>query len=217
MAVPKKAPKATTCRMFDTPFIEWFSRIHPATPFLFWIPVIVALAGWSLYVGVAPGMLAGLMVAGFVLWTFAEYMLHRYVFHFIGPQGWKRRFQFIFHGVHHDFPQDAARLVMPLGVSVPIGLVFYLLMSAALPGPMAVAMMCGFGIGYLTYDGIHYATHHARMKSRLGKYLKRYHMVHHFTGLEGMWGVSSPVWDWIFGTAEDLREKRGTTTRAAQS
>jgi sterol desaturase/sphingolipid hydroxylase (fatty acid hydroxylase superfamily) len=208
MAVPKKPAKVSSCRMFDTPFMEQFSRIHPATPFVFWVPVIALLIGWALHNGVGLGMLALLLFTGCLLWTFAEYMLHRYVFHFIGPEGWKRRFQFIFHGVHHDFPQDAGRLVMPLGVSIPIGLLFYLAMTLLVPELYALCLLSGFGVGYLSYDGIHYATHHARMKSRVGKYLKRYHMIHHHTGLEGMWGVSSPLWDWIFGTAEDLRDKR---------
>ena len=204
----KKAPKAATCRMFETPFIEWFSRIHPVTPFLFWVPVLALMSWWSLRADLAGGWFAALVVAGWLAWSLAEYLLHRYVFHYIGPQSWKRRFHFIFHGVHHDYPQDAHRLVFPLGVSITIGLVFYLAMNAAVGQLYASALFVGFGGGYLLYDGIHYFTHHLKARSRMGKFLKRYHMVHHHTGVEGMWGVSQPFWDYLLGSQRDLRQRR---------
>ena len=58
----------------------------------------------------------------------------------------------------------------------------------------------GFIIGYLIYDYIHYSTHHFPMRSGLAKYLKHYHLKHHYSGEGGRYGVSSPLWDWVFGT-----------------
>lgn len=209
MAKPmKKRVKRTTCRMFDTPLIEFFSRIHPLSPFAFWIPTLGLLSAFSLSKGVSLFSFVGLSLAGWLMWTLTEYLLHRYAFHYVGPRAWQRRFHFIAHGVHHDFPQDAARLVMPLGVSIPIGLVAYLAADALLPRPVACALMVGYGVGYLLYDAIHYATHHIKARTRVGKYLKRYHMIHHHAGVEGMWGVSQPLWDYLLGTAEDLRHKK---------
>jgi sterol desaturase/sphingolipid hydroxylase (fatty acid hydroxylase superfamily) len=199
MATGKRA-KPQSCRMFETPFIEFFSHIHPASPFVFWLPVLGGIGWWTLAQGLSPLLMLALMVAGWLCWTFTEYLLHRLVFHWIRPEGWKRRFHFIFHGVHHDFPQDARRLVMPLGVSIPIGLLFFLGVDALLARTYACSLFIGFGIGYLLYDGIHYFTHHLPAKSRLGKFLKRYHLVHHHTGVEGKWGVSTPIWDYVFGS-----------------
>ena len=169
----ERAPAArpVTCQMFETPLIERFSRIHPFSPFLFWLPVL----GYAAYraaangVGVLAGV--GLLLLGVLLWTFAEYVLHRWLFHYIGPGSWQRRLHFVAHGVHHDFPQDSDRLVMPLGASIPLGVVFYFAFRAAL-GPVLVdPMFVGFGIGYLAYDGTHYAIHHFRMSSRWGKWI----------------------------------------------
>jgi sterol desaturase/sphingolipid hydroxylase (fatty acid hydroxylase superfamily) len=148
---------------------------------------------------------AGLFVVGWLAWTLAEYVLHRFVFHWCGPQPWLRRFHFIFHGVHHDFPNDDKRLVMPLGVSIPVFLVFFLPCSALFGVPHTAAAMAGFGVGYLAYDGVHYFTHHMKARSRVGRYLKRFHMVHHFTGHDAKWGVSSPLWDVVFGTMEERK------------
>jgi sterol desaturase/sphingolipid hydroxylase (fatty acid hydroxylase superfamily) len=204
---PPAKGKTSSCRMFDTPLIEFFSHIHPASPFVFWLPVLAAIGWWTVAQGLSPILLLALMATGWLCWTLAEYLLHRFVFHWIGPKGWHRRFHFIFHGVHHDYPQDAKRLVMPLGVSIPLGLVFFLAVDALLPRSFAYALFIGFGIGYLFYDGIHYFTHHLPAKRRLGKFLKRYHLVHHHTGVEGKWGVSSPIWDYVFRSQDDVRAR----------
>ena len=54
--------------------------------------------------------------------------------------------------------------------------------------------------GYVCYDMIHYATHHFAMRDGVWKFLKRYHMMHHFKTPEQGFGVSSPLWDLLFGT-----------------
>ena len=187
--------RPVTCQMFETPLIERFSRVHPVMPFVFWLPVLGYLGVRA--AGNAVGILAGtgLLLGGLLLWTLAEYLLHRYLFHYSGPRSWQRRMHFVIHGVHHDFPQDSDRLVMPLGASIPMGVLFYALFRAVL-GPVLVdPVFIGFGLGYLAYDGTHYAIHHFRMSSRWGKWIKRHHMIHHHTGAHARWGVSSPLWD----------------------
>lgn len=193
--------------MFETPLIERFSRINPTTPFVFWLPVLGYLAYRT--VGNSVDLLAavGLLLAGLCTWTLAEYVLHRYLFHYMGPGDWQRRLHFIIHGVHHDFPSDADRLVMPLGASIPMGVGFYVAFRAAFGAVLVDPVFIGFGLGYLAYDGTHYAIHHFRMSSRYGKWIKRHHLVHHHAGENARWGVSTPLWDWVFGTMGDRVEK----------
>ena len=214
-AAEDRSARPVTCQMFETPLIERFSRISPVTPFLFWVPVLLYLAYRAVQNGVGATSMLALFLAGVLVWTLAEYVLHRYLFHYVGPRPWQRRLHFVIHGVHHDFPQDADRLVMPIGASIPMGVVFYAAMRLAL-GPVLVdPVFVGFAAGYLTYDGMHYAIHHFRMSSRLGKWLKRHHMIHHHTGMEARWGVSSPLWDWVFGTAGDDRAAEAPVSRDA--
>jgi dihydroceramide fatty acyl 2-hydroxylase len=203
--------RPVTCRMFETPLIERFSRVHPVAPFLFWTPVIALFGGRVFGSETSLPAAVGCFVAGLLIWSLAEYLLHRFVFHRIAPTPAGRRLYFVLHGVHHDFPSDGSRLVMPLGVSIPMGVAVYLLLRAVLGLAFGVstahveAVFMGFGAGYLAYDGIHYATHHFRMTSPIGRWLKRYHMVHHHTGENARWGVSSPLWDWVFGTMGETR------------
>jgi sterol desaturase/sphingolipid hydroxylase (fatty acid hydroxylase superfamily) len=94
---------------------------------------------------------------------------------------------------------------MPPAVSIPLSLVFYALffwiVGGLLRAPAWVApLYSGFGAGYLAYDLTHYATHHFPMRSGVLKYLKRYHMQHHYKTPDARYGVSSPLWDIVFGT-----------------
>lgn len=214
--------RAVSCRMFETPLIERFSRVHPLVPFVFWLPILGYFLIRSILRDVPLGSVAALFVGGVLLWSLTEYLLHRFVFHYIAPKLSARRRYFILHGVHHDFPQDATRLVMPLGVSIPMGVACYLLLTATLglvvPAVSYVdPVFVGFGIGYLAYDGIHFAVHHFHWNNRLFKWLKRYHMVHHHTGENARWGVSSPLWDWVFGTLGAAKPTTHSTKPARQT
>jgi len=111
-----------------------------------------------------------------------------------------RRFHFLLHGVHHDYPSDKDRLVMPLGASIPLGILFYALYYFTIGPVFGEPMYAGMTLGYLAYDGTHYAVHHFKQRTRLGRYVRRHHMMHHHADNSGGFGVSSPLWDVIFRT-----------------
>ncbi len=202
------AAKPTTTRMFQSALVEKFSRVHPATPFVAYIPLLL----WVLYRSVmrpeAPTVLAvaGLVAAGLLTWTLTEYLLHRYVFHWVNETTWGKRVHFILHGVHHDFPNDKDRLVMPLGASIPMAIIFYVLYRGLFGVAVGEPLYVGMGIGYLLYDGSHYAIHHFKQRTQLGKWIRKHHMVHHFADHEGGFGVSSPLWDIVFRTMPVKKE-----------
>ena len=107
---------------------------------------------------------------------------------------------FIIHGVHHDHPNDKMRLVMPPGASIPLALLFFGAFWLIFGSPTAYPLFAGFLVGYLTYDYMHYYLHHFVPKSTLGKRLREQHMRHHFQDHRYGYGVSSPIWDVVFGT-----------------
>jgi sterol desaturase/sphingolipid hydroxylase (fatty acid hydroxylase superfamily) len=199
--------------MFESDFIEWFSRIHPATPFVTWLPVVAVVLYRSVSrhdIGLAA--IAGCFVAGVLTWTLTEYVLHRYVFHWTKDTPRGRRLHFLIHGVHHDYPSDKDRLVMPLGVSVPLSLFFYWLFVMVMFGVhLGEPFFAGFVVGYLAYDGTHYAIHHFRPQTRIGKWLRRHHMLHHHADHDGGFGVSSPLWDLVFRTMPRAKRSGSAT------
>jgi len=192
-------------RLFRHPVLEALSHVHPIVPLLVWLPVIT----WLLYRAVSlhelgPGGLLATAVAALCAWTLTEYSLHRFVFHYPARGRLGRRFVYLFHGVHHEAPNDKTRLVMPPAGALPIVAILWLVFSLLLPHPWHEPFMAFFLAGYLAYDYIHFATHHFPMRHPLLRYLKQYHMQHHYSGEAGRYGVSSPVWDLVFGTYAPL-------------
>jgi sterol desaturase/sphingolipid hydroxylase (fatty acid hydroxylase superfamily) len=199
---------AEPIRLFKSDFMEFFTHISPITIIVIWLPIAVYLAASPLrrQAGAAfPAALPGGLLVGLFLWTLAEYTLHRFLFHHKPTSPRQERIMFLFHGIHHAQPQVKTRLVMPLPVSIPGFILFYalfqLIVGVLLGAPQWVGpLMSGFLLGYLIYDLTHYATHHLAMRSGYAKYIKRHHMQHHYKDPETRFGVSSPVWDWVFRT-----------------
>jgi dihydroceramide fatty acyl 2-hydroxylase len=195
-------------RLFKSDFLEFFTHISPAVIIGLWLPIVVVLlvyAGLTSKGNAFPVYLPLGFILGLLLWTLAEYTLHRFLFHHKPTSPRQERIFFLFHGVHHAQPQDKTRLVMPLPVSIPMALVFFglfhLILSGLLKAPQWVApVMAGFLAGYLVYDLTHYATHHFPMRRGYAKFVKRYHMQHHYKDPNKRFGVSSPVWDFVFHT-----------------
>ncbi len=195
-------------RLFKSDFLEFFTHISPITVLVIWLPVgsyfllksILTRSGGATASTIVPAFLLGLF-----LWTLSEYTLHRFVFHFRPQNALQERITFLFHGVHHAQPQCKTRLVMPPVVSIPMAAAFYalflLVFGSILRLPAWVApAFSGFILGYLAYDMTHYATHHFAMRSGYLKFLKRYHMQHHYKTPDKRFGVTSPIWDMVFKT-----------------
>jgi sterol desaturase/sphingolipid hydroxylase (fatty acid hydroxylase superfamily) len=88
---------------------------------------------------------------------------------------------------------------MPPSASLPIAIFFYVLFRLSL-GVYHAPFFAGFLVGYLMYDTMHYLVHAVMLPTRVGLFLKRQHMRHHFVDSEKNYGVSSPIWDFAFGT-----------------
>jgi len=194
-------------RLFRSGFFERLTHISPLVVLILWAPVsvyflIAALLTWPAHTSPLYIPLAWLL--GLFIWTFVEYVVHRFVFHWTPRAPWQERVLFLFHGVHHAQPQAKTRLVMPPAVSIPLALFFYglfYLVAGWLASAHWVApLFSGFVAGYLAYDMLHYATHHLPMRGKALKTLKRHHMLHHFKTPNQRFGVSSPLWDIVFGT-----------------
>ncbi len=192
--------KNETVRMFKSDIMEFLSHVHPATPLVLYLPVIAA----SVYFATVSTQLSILSVAelfglGLAIWTLLEYLIHRYAFHYEPTSRIGKQFHFIVHGIHHEYPNDAKRLVMPPALSIPLAIAFYGLFFVV-SGRASPAIWAGFACGYVCYDSIHYAIHHFPMKGRIWNRLKQHHLRHHYFDDHAGYGVSSPLWDYVFRT-----------------
>jgi sterol desaturase/sphingolipid hydroxylase (fatty acid hydroxylase superfamily) len=186
-------------QVFENTFIEkWFAQAHPITPGIWfgWIPV------YGLYQGFTTlrwwhTVLA--FVLGVLITSLIEYSLHRWVFHFTAKNRKERLRLFLLHGYHHDFPNDPMRLVLPPISIWPIAIVVGVVYHFAFGGYFW-PVFGGTALGYIAYDWVHYYTHHFNPKRGPGKWLKKYHMLHHFDSPNHRYGITSPLWDLVFRT-----------------
>ena len=191
-------------RIFKNDLLESLSKTTPTQSLLVYGPTIAGL----LYVAVAVKGLSVLETAswfGFALlfWTFAEYFLHRYLFHYISEAKWTHRFHFVVHGQHHEYPRDPERLLMPPVPGMMLALIlfsmFYLYFWIGGRPEVTWAFFPGFFLGYLFYSLMHYSIHCFKPPAFL-KDLWIHHSVHHYQDSERAYGVSNRIWDFVFGT-----------------
>jgi len=193
--------KDETVRMFKSDFMEALSKVHFTVPLFIYLPVVAFFLYRSIEIySFSFITILSLIVLGIFVWTFTEYTLHRFIFHFVPDSNWGRRMHFIFHGVHHDYPNDSKRLVMPPSVSIPLAIIFYFLFKEILGETLVAPFFVGFILGYLFYDMTHYAIHHFNMHNKFWLFIKNHHMKHHYKDPAKGFGVSSPLWDDIIGT-----------------
>lgn len=185
-------------RMFERDWMEALSKVHFIVPVVVFVPILAFFLWRALERRQPLEWVAAAFVAGIAIWTLTEYLLHRFVFHYLPRSAWGKKLHFIMHGVHHDYPNDAKRLVMPPSASLPLAVLFYALFWLALPHAWVDAAYAGFVLGYIVYDEMHYAVHHARFRNPWLKAIKRNHMQHHFVDPNHGFGVSSPLWDRVF-------------------
>ncbi|MCG8340010.1 MAG: sterol desaturase family protein [Cytophagales bacterium] len=191
--------KGTTA-LFKNPLLEKLTRTHIAVPISIFVVFAVSLIYWALHHNLLSfGAVLIVFLAGFLTFTLVEYLVHRYVFHMGTSTKTKAKIQYTFHGVHHDYPKDKERLAMPPLVSVTISVLLFLVFKLSM-GNYAFAFLPGFVVGYASYLLVHYAIHAYQPPKNFLKHLWINHGIHHYKDHERAFGVSSPLWDYIFGT-----------------
>jgi sterol desaturase/sphingolipid hydroxylase (fatty acid hydroxylase superfamily) len=188
-------------RMFESDLVDLFSRTHPVVVPILFVPATTALLWYSVArVGVGALQTAGLFVLGALTWSFVEYWLHRTFFHWTPGGRWGERMHFLVHGVHHTWPRDKYRLVMPPAVSITLFFIFLGLNRLLLGDTLAWGFHAGFSFGYMFYDLMHFYVHHYNPRWKYLLNLKKHHMLHHFKDSDNRYGVSSKLWDYVFRT-----------------
>ena len=187
-------------RLFRNPVLEALTKTSPLITICTYTPVFAFLFYEAYNLRVVDTFWKGLAIFLFAVffWTFFEYVMHRYVFHFITESPLVQKFHYMVHGVHHEYPRDQERLFMPpvpaLLIVVILFAIFWLIMRQ-----YVYVFLPGFLAGYLMYAFIHYAIHLPH-PPRFLKSVYRHHSLHHYKYPDKAFGVSSPFWDYVFRT-----------------
>ncbi len=156
-------------------------------------------------------ILAFAAFSGALGWTLAEYLIHRFDGH-----GMKGKTPFSKeHLAHHADPSYFASSWKKLGVAALAGLVLLTLTSPIMGGSAAIAFTSGFLLMYAVYELIHRRIHTHRPLNAYGRWARRHHLLHHHGNPRLNHGVTSPLWDWVFGTLEEPEGVVGVPVRRA--
>jgi sterol desaturase/sphingolipid hydroxylase (fatty acid hydroxylase superfamily) len=130
-----------------------------------------------------------IFVAGLFAWTFVEYVIHGVLGHA------HRTFVTRLHDVHHRDP----RAVFALGAWIPTAVVMVAAVVWVGLAPWVIfygGIVCGFAV----YEYVHYRIHFVRPALAIEGRMRARHLAHHAGEPDAIFGVTSPIWDVVFGT-----------------
>ncbi|HTQ65182.1 MAG TPA: sterol desaturase family protein [Puia sp.] len=195
-------------QLFRNHYLEMMTKTHPLVIWGMYLPVIV----YSLYLAhfqfdYTAGRVVLTFLGGMLFWTLFEYIMHRFVFHWTAESKGAQKIVYVMHGNHHHFPRDKERLFMPPVPSLILASVIFFIMYL-LMGKNVFMFFPGFLLGYLLYGSMHYAIHAWNPPFKWMKPLWRNHHLHHYKDDHKGFGVSTTIWDRVFGTMFDLAKEK---------
>lgn len=196
-------------QIFKNPVLEALTKTHIAIPLTLFYGIAIGAVLWSIFGIGLDALGTGIMfLVGLFFFTLVEYTIHRYFYHMGTDSPRKARMQYVFHGIHHDHPRDKKRLALPPLMSIVLATLFIGLFRLVL-GPYGFGFGGGFMMGYATYLLAHYAIHVYNPPKNFLRVIWKHHNLHHYVGDSGAFGVSTPLWDHVFGTMPvDPRAKK---------
>ncbi|TAH38816.1 MAG: fatty acid hydroxylase [Bacteroidetes bacterium] len=186
-------------RLFKNPLLESLTRTYFLVPVCFYYLISVALIIYTLWFSLVSFIsIIGIFILGALLFTLVEYLIHRYIFHFDAKTEKEEKLQYNIHGVHHEFPRDKDRLVMPPVLSVIIAFLFFLVFITIFASK-GMVLFAGFSAGYSNYLLIHYFVHARKPPANFLKFFWTHHSLHHYHSVDTAFSVSFPFWDYLYG------------------
>ena len=186
--------------LFNSRGLEVLTKTSPQIIYSIYVPIVIAMLTYSIAaLGAEWYRAVGYYFFGMAFWTFFEYLMHRFVFHHESDNPRIQKITYTTHGVHHHYPRDKDRLFMPPVPSLIIASLLFAI-SFWIMKYSAFMFFPGFVTGYLLYGTMHYAIHAMNPPFKFMKTWWRYHHLHHYKESNRGFGVSSPLWDYVFGT-----------------
>ncbi len=194
-------------QLFQNQYLEMLTKTHPLVIWGVYLPIICSLLFYSSKLNYTAFTITLIFLGGIFFWTFFEYIMHRFIFHMAAESKRAKKFMYLLHGNHHHYPRDRDRLFMPPLPSILISSIIFLAMYGLMK-TNAFMFFPGFMFGYLLYGTMHYAIHAWTPPFKWMKPLWRNHHLHHYKNEHHGYGVSSTLWDHVFGTMFDLKNEK---------
>jgi len=169
--------------------------------------VVVAASRTTLKAYVGPSVVLAGMLLGWILWTFFEYCLHRWLLHHMRTRPLRILFWNLLHREHHLYRQmrDPDHHGVHLAITLPLTSLFCLGVLKGSRHAAAPAVLAGWLLGYCVYEALHWLFHANRpyqklLSMKLIARLRDAHEIHHLVNASRHYGFVSLFWDRLFGT-----------------
>ena len=203
-------------QIFRNQYLEYLTKTHPLVIWGLYLPIIILFLFYSSFKFEFSFLqITLLFLGGLFFWTFFEYVMHRFVFHWTSENPRIQRISYVLHGNHHEFPRDKQRLFMPPVPSLIIASIVFGIMYLFIQ-TYTFSFFPGFILGYLLYGSMHYAIHAWNPPFKWMKPIWRNHHLHHYKNDHQGFGVSSHIWDKVFGTGFDLNKEKENKEEVAK-
>jgi len=167
----------------------------------FYAGVVLGLVSVAARAGLFSWRTIPSLAFGLFSWGLFEYVMHRFIFHYDARSRLGRKFLYHAHVSHHENPVAKSKISASLTIGLPIGAMYWPL-AWAVTGSWVTAswLFIGLAAGFFSYKWVHFQCHHRRSRLRLLRYLRHYHLLHHYKTPGLRFGVTSPLFDLVFGT-----------------
>ena len=137
--------------------------------------------------------------AGLLSWSLLEYTFHRWVYH-KGRTPAHRG-----HTIHHQSPQML--IAMPWFIVTALNAVIWFVFAYTLQTHFVLGFMAAILTGFVFYGLFHHIHHHFNFRNARYRRMRAHHIIHHqYPNVN--FGVTSRLWDHVFGTTYNKEVKR---------
>ena len=186
--------------MFKNRILNKLVQTNSMLAITVYLVISIGMAVYAFYaVSIASWFGLLLIPAGVLAFTLVEYLMHRYLYHSGENYKDEKNWQYKVHGIHHVFPRNKDILAMPIPMALILAAIFFFLYYA-LMGDLVYYFFPGFLTGYAGYLFVHFKVHTSPPPQNIFGYLWTHHHFHHYLYEDKAFGVSTPLWDHIFGT-----------------
>lgn len=197
-------------RFFENDILEFLTLTAWWVIPVVWLPVVCYTISMSVQMGHTLFEIVLMVGFGVFTWTLIEYTVHRFLFHIKTKTYWGNTMHYLLHGCHHKHPMDRLRLVFPPAAAAILTIPLWNMVKLLATPSSTPAFFGGGLLGYVMYDVTHYYLHHGQPSKETIRNLKKYHLNHHFRIQNKGFGITSSLWDKVFGTLPPTKaaEKR---------
>jgi 4-hydroxysphinganine ceramide fatty acyl 2-hydroxylase len=180
-----------------------------------WLALALAMLVAGFAVGLFSFSLFWLAIGALTFYV-SEYGFHRFAFHAQPSRfAFTRKLQHRLHYDHHAEPERLDLLFLPVWFLAPNLTLTALGFAIVFGWSVVASAMCGVTLAIFHYEWVHYVAHIPyQPRTRVGCWIKQYHLRHHFISEKLWFGVSNPSMDFVGRTYKLVGDvKRSRTTR----